>query len=171
MLKFEIGVKTLKVSQVVVAEVMPTKRRSRKRNRSSPQVPSASKKHQSLKSAVACDLQEADESLETNTQTEIESADIVKQSGLGAESDMNVTIDSTMAEVTSTPISKIREQTGVNLDGRLKLTVLSGPVLFINSNIFISGINTKSILYSNIMLLLDLNGTTTCFELEDTRSM
>ena len=67
--------------------------------------------------------------------------------------------------------SKIREQTGVNLDGRLKLTVLSGPVLFINSNIFISGINTKSILYSNIMLLLDLNGTTTCFELEDTRSM
>ena len=107
MLKFEIGVKTLKVSQVVVDEVMPTKRRSRKRNRSSPQVPSASKKHQSLKSAVACDLQEADESLETNTQTETESADIVKQSGLGAESDMNVTIDSTMAEVTSTPISTL----------------------------------------------------------------
>ena len=67
--------------------------------------------------------------------------------------------------------SKIRGQTGVDLDGRLKLTVLSGPVLFINSNIFISGINTKSILYSNIMLLQDLNGTTTCFELEDTRSM
>ena len=58
--------------------------------------------------------------------------------------------------------SKIRGQTGVDLDG---------PVLFINSNIFVSGINTKSILFSNIMLLLDLNGTTTCFELEDTRCM
>ena len=96
MLKFDIGVKTLKVSQVVVAEVIPTKRGSRKRNKSSPQVPSASKKHQSLKSAIACDLLEAGESLETNTQTETEteSADTVKQSGLGAESDMNVTIDS-----------------------------------------------------------------------------
>ena len=49
-----------------------------------------------LKSAIACDLLEAGESLETNiqTETETESADTVKQSGLGAESDMNVTIDS-----------------------------------------------------------------------------